>query len=183
MQTKVYTKTILRTASRFKILAIPEERKKLGGYLNVRIGTLPQDGGAIPTRLTNDSQDATVFEFTPEHNLRIHHSELVAGADREEPESQIAGGETRFSGFNFGWSPTARISKYLLPQTFIVDMQIGRIGHQLRTIVNQTYSTDLVAIDDMGIIHLPVGDRHDNEKPIETKELKNFYRLEVVELE
>lgn len=172
-------------ASRFKILAIPEERQKPSGYLNVRIGTLPQDGGAIPAHLTNNSQNATVFEFTTEHNLRVHHSELLAGADREDSSSQIAGGQTRFSSFNFGWSPTARISKFLAPQTFIVDMQVGRIGHQLKTIVNQTYSTDLVAIDDAGILYLPVGDRkpQEDEKSIETKEVENFYKLEVIELE
>ena len=117
------------------------------------------------------------------HNLRLYHSQLLAGTDREFARSQIAGHETRYSGLQFGWSPTARLSKYLVPRTFIVDMQAGQIGHQLRTIVNETFSTDVVGTDN-GQVHLPVGDRKGpDDKLQETKELTTFYRLEAVELE
>lgn len=131
----------MRTVSRFKILAVPLEKDKQTFYLNIRIDTLSQHGGSIPARLTNSSEEASVFEFTADHNLRLYHSELLAGTDREFARSQIAGHETRYSGLQFGWSPTARLSKYLVPRTFIVDMQAGQIGHQ------------------DGQVHLPVGDR------------------------
>lgn len=173
----------MRTVSRFKILAVPLEKDKQTFYLNIRIDTLSQHGGSIPARLTNSSEEASVFEFTADHNLRLYHSQLLAGTDREFARSQIAGHETRYSGLQFGWSPTARLSKYLVPRTFIVDMQAGQIGHQLRTIVNETFSTAVVGTDN-GQVHLPVGDRKGpDDKLQETKELTTFYRLEAVELE
>lgn len=173
----------MRTVSRFKILIVPLEKGKQTFYLNIRVDTLSQHGGSVPARLTNFSEEASVFEFTADHNLRLYHSELLAGTVREFEHSQIAGREIRYSGLHFGWSPTARLSKYLVPRVFIIDMQVGQIGYQLRTIVNETYSTDVVSIDD-GQVHLPVGDRKKlEEKPEETKELTTFYRLEAVELE
>lgn len=170
--------------SRFKILAVPLDEKKKPAYLNVRMGTIPQTGGSIVTRLTNSSSDGSVFEFTADHNLRLYHSELLAGTDREFGGKQVAGHDIRYSGFEFGWSPTARLSKYLVPKTFIVDMQVGNHGFQLRSIVNETYSTDLIGVDDTNIVHLPVGDRlKPSKKEIETKEVSEFYRLEAVNLE
>ena len=184
MQTKIYTKNVVHTASRFKLIAIPQDSKKSVQYLNIRIGTLSQEGGAIPALLTNSTEEASVFEFTPDHNLRLYHSELLAGTDREYLGSQVAGSEIRYSGLNFGWSPTSRLSKYLVPQAFIIDMQVGKVGYQLRTIVNQTYSTDVIAVDDTRRVHLPVGDRkHSTDKPLETKEVNEFYRLEAIDLE
>jgi hypothetical protein len=169
--------------SRFKIIAVPLEEGQKTFYLNVRLDTLSQHGGSVPVLLANTSEEASVFEFTTDHNLRLYHSELLAGSDREFVNSQIVGHETRYSGLQFGWSPTARLSKYLVPQAFIIDMQVGRHGHQLRTIVNETYSTDIVGVGD-GQIHLPVGERKaPDEKLEETKELTTFYRLEATELE
>jgi hypothetical protein len=184
LQTKVYTKSVVHTVSRFKVLAVPLDQTKNVSYLNVKIGTLPQDGGSIPTHLTNSSEEASVFEFTVDHNLRLYHSELLAGTDREYLGNQVAGREIRYSSLHFGWSPTARLSKYLVPQSFIIDMQLGKVGYQLRTIVNATFSTDVVGVDDSMVVHLPVGDRRQpGNKSMETKELTTFYRLEAVELE
>lgn len=150
------------------------------------MGTLPQEGGSVPTRLTNSSEEASVFEFSGDHNLRLHHSELLSGTDREFNNVQILGGETRYSSLHFGWSPTTRLTKYLVPHAFIVDMQAGKVGHQLRTIVNETYSTDIIGIDDAKVVHLAVGERHvvpSGGKEPEVRELRSFYKLEAMEFE
>lgn len=63
-------------------------------------------------------------------------------------------------------------------------MQVGKVGYQVRTIVNETYSIDMIGVDDAKVVHLPVGDRlKPSNREIETKEMTEFYRLEAVELE
>lgn len=170
--------------SRFKIIAIPINQNSPVAYLNLKIDNLPPQGGAIPVNLVNTTEEASVFEFTVDHNLRLYHSQLLAGTEHQFGANQIAGAgsETRYSSLQFGWSPTARLSSLLVPHAFIIDLQAGEVGFQLRTIVNETYSTDLVAVEDFKVLHLPIGTRvRDNEPP--TREVREFYRLEAVELE
>jgi hypothetical protein len=185
LQTKVYTRSEVKVVSRFKIVAIPLNQNSPVAFLNIKIDNLPQQGGTIPVHLVNTTEEASVFEFTVDHNLRLYHSQLLAGTGHEFSGNQIAGAgsEVRYAGLQFGWSPTARLSKLLVPHAFIIDLQSGEVGYQLRTIVNETWSTDLVAVDEHEVLHLPVGGRIRSDPEPPTKELREFYRLEAVELE
>jgi hypothetical protein len=182
-QTKIYTKNEVRLVSRFKILAVPLKEEDETALLSVRIGGLSQHGGSVPVHITNSSKEASVFEFTADHNLRLYHSELLSGSVREVVGRQIVGNDIRYSGFEFGWSPTARLAKYLDPHAFLIDMQVGQHGYQLRTIVNASLSTDVVAVDQSQVVLLPVGDRVHDIDGDKTKEVNSYYRLEAVELE
>jgi hypothetical protein len=171
--------------SRFKILAIPLTEGATEGYLSVMTHQFSWLGTGALVLVTNHSELANVFEFTPDHRLRLSGTDLLSASDDELPAlvPPTSHNNVGYGVFRF-WSPEHPLHPKIHARSFYIDLQAhpGQKGLQLRALVNASFGSEVIAVqnEDTPVVFLPIGRETPNA---ESDFLASLCTLEAIDLE